>query len=481
MGDSRRFPPADVPADAPDPPTPTVPDTAQAHDVRAAVAAALARALPHGGRIAIGFSGGRDSAVLLDAALAVRADARCDVVALHVHHGLSAHADDWSRFCRDTCATLGVPFAMRRVCVEGGARVSIEAAARKARHAALAELAQELDASAVLLGHHADDQAETLLLQLFRGAGPRGLAAMPAAKFDRGLWWLRPLLGIPRARIDGYAGLRDVRYVDDDSNDDSRYRRNALRHRVVPLLRAVAPGYPRTLLRAAELQADAATLLDDLARIDARDACDGTTLDCAALRKLDRRRAQNLLRWFLREQGLPAPSRARLAEMLRQLAEAGRDAQVALSHAGAWLGVHRGRVTLHRSPGAAFVREWTGAATIDLPHGVLVLRPQQGAGIAARHLAGPGVTIRSGVAGERLQLAGRSTRRQVADLLRDAGIPHWDRLALPRVYCGPALAAVAPLGVDVAFAAAHDEPAFALDWHPATDRDEAPAPVRTDA
>jgi tRNA(Ile)-lysidine synthase len=450
-------------------------DSAEVSSVRAAVARALASTVPRGGRVAVALSGGRDSVVLLDAAAALAEAASVEVVAFHVEHGLSANAGAWARFCGAFCAARAVPCHVERVSVARGPRISVEAAAREARYAALAALAAAHGASAVLLAHHADDQAETLLLQLLRGAGPRGLAAMPAARYDGRIHWLRPFLDLPRARIEGYARERSLAFVDDESNADPRYRRNALRRGVVPALRAIAPGYPAAVARAASLQGEAAALLDDLAAVDARSGYDGVALDRATLAALDARRGRNLLRWFLRQQGLPAPSQARLAAMLRQLAHADADARVSVGHASAVVGVHRGRILVHRAECEPFARKWDGAESVALPHGTLTLVPGLGRGIAARHLRTFGVTIRSGVAGERLVLAGRAARRPVADLLREAGIPHWERRGLPRIYCGGTLAAVAPLGVDVAFAAAPGEPAREIVWRPGRIDNHGPA------
>jgi tRNA(Ile)-lysidine synthase len=422
--------------------------------------------MPEGGSAAVALSGGRDSVVLLDAAAAIASVVRVRVHAIHVHHGLSLNADRWSSFCADFCAARGVPLSMRRVTVERRPRVSLEAAARDARYAALADAARESGLSAVLLAHHADDQAETLLLQLLRGAGPRGLCAMPASRLDRGLAWLRPLLGLPRADIDACAALQGLAFIEDESNASPAHRRNALRLSVVPALRALAPGYPLTLLRAAELQAEAVQLADDLAAIDAQSASDGRTLGRAALAALPPHRARNLLRAFLRSRGLPAPSAARLDDMLRQLAHAASDARTAIACSGVELGVHRGRISVHPPAPATYVRAWTGAPVVELPHGTLVLVPARGEGIAARHLTSCAVTIRSGTPGERLLRPGRVAHRAVADLLREAGIAQWDRRALPRIYCGAALAAVAGVGVDAAFAAASGEPARVLEWRP---------------
>lgn len=435
--------------------------------LRTCVVMALRRAGLDGARIAVALSGGRDSGALLDAAAGLRGELRVALVAFHVHHGLSAHADAWAELCRANCAALGVPLDIRRLDIARKSRAGIEAAAREARYEALAELARAHAIDAVLLAHHADDQAETVLLQLLRGSGPRGLAAMPASTADCGVRWLRPLLDLPREAIDAYVEARALRYVDDDSNADPRHRRNALRATVVPALRTIAPGYPRTLVRAARLQADAAHLLDNLAAIDARDVWDGHSLERSALRALEPRRAANLLRWFLRGHGLPAPSSARLAEMLRQLECARDDAKVTLAHAGVALGVHRGRIVVHCAPPASWAQAWTGAGTVVLPHGTLRFAPATGAGIAARCLDASRVMIRAGVPGERLRLD-RRARRPVAELLREAGVPPWERIGVPRVYCDDALAAVAGIGVDASFGAARGELSRLLEWQPAT-------------
>jgi len=433
--------------------------------VQRAVAALLSQALPNGGRVAVAVSGGRDSIALLDAAAHVARNAGVDLVAFHVHHGLSTNAEGWAQFCAKACADRGIPFARRDVTVVRRPRASVEATARDARYAALADLAREHRVDAVMLAHHADDQAETVLLQLLRGAGPRGLAAMPTIASDRGVVWLRPFLDIARATLDAYVGAHALAYVDDESNADPRFRRNALRESVVPALRAIAPGYPATLVRAARLQAENAALADALAALDARSACDGASLARSALRDLDLSRARNVLRWFLREQKLPAPSASRLAEMLSQLTDSADDARVELAHDGAVLGVHRGRIVVHRPVASPYLHEWSGTQEVALPHGTLAFAPATGIGIATRHLAAARVTIRAGRPGERLRIAGRS-RRAVTDLLREAGIPAWDRVAMPRIYCGESLAAVACAGVDAAFGAAPGEPAFTLDWRP---------------
>jgi tRNA(Ile)-lysidine synthase len=211
----------------------------------------------------------------------------------------------------------------------------------------------------IALAHHADDQAETMLLQLMRGAGPPGLAGMPLHRSPAaGPPLLRPLLAVSRGAIDAYAQARGLAFVDDESNANTGVKRNFIRHEIAPRLARAFPGYPATLVRAAAHQADAARLADDLARLDAAnaiaaDVVRGMLLDRGLLIGLFRRapyRARNLLRWFIVEHGLRAPSAARLAAMLDQLVHAAPDSRVRLPHDGAEIGFHRRRIVVHPPP-----------------------------------------------------------------------------------------------------------------------------------
>jgi tRNA(Ile)-lysidine synthase len=431
-----------------------------------AVRQSLAAHLPAGAAIAVALSGGRDSVVLLDVLAAVAPARGHAITAVHVHHGLSANADAWAQACVERCTALRVACAVRRVAVAPQPRASLEALARHARYGALADAARAVGAVAVALAHHRNDQAETLLLQLLRGAGPHGLAAMPAWRQDAaGIAWWRPLLEVPRARIDDYVREHRLHWVDDESNADSRHARNAVRHTVMPALVAIAPQADATLARVAAHQAEAARLMDELAEQDGKGACDDATLLREALDRLAPHRARNLLRWFLRRQGLPAPSTVRLAAMLDQLRGARGDAVIRLAHAGVEIGVHQGRIALHRAPPAHFDVRWRGEAVLTLPHGTVTFGRAEGAGIDLAQVAGD-VHVRSRIGGERFQVAADRPRRALKAVLRDAGIPPWDRRGLPLVYCGDALAAVAGLGVDAALCAAPGRPGLTVAWHP---------------
>jgi tRNA(Ile)-lysidine synthase len=432
---------------------------------RRSVATADAR-LP---RLAIGLSGGLDSMLLLDLGAGLALELGIELSALHVHHGLSPHADAWAAFCAAECAARGVPFALARVAVARGGGTSVEAEARAARHRAFAGLAVD----AVALAHHADDQAETLLLQLLRGAGPPGLAAMPALRTPAGGPALvRPFLALPRSLLSAAAVERGLAWVEDESNADLRLRRNYLRAEVAPRLAAAFPGYPQTLSRAAAHQADAARLADELGALDAAegagcDPVDGPTLSRACLVRaaaVGGHRARNLLRWFLHRHALPAPSTARLDAMLQQLTGAAPDARVRLAHGGVEVGVHRGQVMVHAPAVEWDERRWTGEAAIDLPHGRLAFTVVQGGGIAVDRADSVGLDIRRRTGGERLRPGPGRARQLLTHLFQQHGIPAWRRDAWPLVFRNGALVAVPGIGVDPAGASAEGQPGIVVRW-----------------
>ncbi len=424
-------------------------------------------------RVAVALSGGRDSMVLLDVLARLAPELQLVPSAIHVHHGLSLHADAWAAFCDAECAQRGIALTVHRVDVPRVPRASLEATARTARYAALVCA----DVDAVMLGHHADDQAETLLLQLLRGAGPQGLASMPALRAGHGPAFLRPLLELPRAVIEEHARRYDVRWIDDESNANTGLRRNFLRHEIAPRLRAAFPGYPATLVRAAAHAAEASRLLDVLAAQDAgvsgivasTEDTAALTLERAAfvaLAERDPARARNLLRWFLRRHALPLPSTARLAAMQNQIVRATPDARVRLVHAGAEIGIHRGRIVVHAPPAVPYAVRWNGEHSLTLPHGTLAFGTASGVGLAADAIDGAPIVVRPREGGERIRLASNRPRHSLKHLLQEAGIPAWQRVGWPVVWCGDALAAVPGIGVAFEFQAQAGARGYELTWRP---------------
>jgi len=275
-----------------------------------------------GQRLLVALSGGRDSVALLHVLRTLRAEFGYELRALHVHHGISPRADVWGAFCQNFCELTGVPLTVESVDVPRGAPEGLEAAARARRYEALTQL----DTDWVAFAHHRGDQAETLLFNLLRGTGLGGAAAMPEVRpLATGRRLIRPLLGVNRVEIDRYLQRYRLDWIDDESNADTGYARNFLRHRIVPLLQSRFPAAEKKLASAAAHFAEARDLLDELALIDLGGEPPYFPLPLSCLNALSEARARNLLRFLLAKHGVQIPSAQRLVELLRQLREAKPD------------------------------------------------------------------------------------------------------------------------------------------------------------
>jgi tRNA(Ile)-lysidine synthase len=378
-------------------------------------------------RVTVGLSGGVDSVVLLHLLKAREAEGGFSLRALHVHHGLSPNADKWERLCRALCRRWQVPLKVRRVKVRRDGE-GLEAAARAARHAAF----READCDVMMLAHQLDDQAETVLLNLLRGAGPRGASGMAARGSLGKTPLLRPLLGVTREAIVAYARAHRLRWVEDESNRDQALTRNFIRRRIGPLLAARFPRWREALARAARH---------------------------FARRELD---ARGLLREFLAGRGLRAPSERRLVEMLKQLTGGG--ARTELEHDGSRLRVYRGQVFVSAArPAARFVPiAWQGERRVRVAAlgGELRFARARGRGFVLPEDATLEVRLRAG--GERLQPDARRPRRTLKNLFQEAGVPPWQRERMPLLFCGADLVWAPGLGVDARYQA----PAGELGWLP---------------
>ncbi|CAJ0812944.1 tRNA(Ile)-lysidine synthase [Ralstonia flaminis] len=424
--------------------------------------------------VAIALSGGRDSAALLHACAAWRdAGVRVRLVALHIHHGLQADADAWESACARMAQAARVEFHARRVNVATDAGRGVEAAAREARYAALADLCVQTGATILLTAHHQDDQAETVLLQLMRGAGLDGLSAMPMTRAG-GLTLLRPWLDAQRADIEQYAQANALEWIDDPSNEDARYARNALR----PLLTGMAghfPAYREALARSAAHLADAAALIDEIAQADLAQIASAGELDVALLAALSEPRQRAVLRAWLAQAGMRALSTGRLEDLRTQLIDARSDGALCIA-------LPAGRVRRYR--GAAWIEPAVGGAStpvfvaIDAGlfdptrqadqrvnvaewGGALVFSPVATDGIAVQTLQAPlSLVHRRG--GERIVLRPGGPSRALKQAYQEAGIPAWERQRLPLLYAGDALVFAAGLGVDRAVAASG--PGWQIAW-----------------
>ncbi len=449
-------------------------------------ARSLQQVFQPGARVCVGLSGGLDSVVLLHLLVGLRDSLNIHLSAVHVHHGLSRYADDWRDFCVALCQRWDIPCLVQPVMVLRDSGEGVEAAARIARY----QIFTNIETDYLVLAHHRDDQAETVLLQLLRGAGVKGLAGMPALRslVAGRSFLLRPLLDVERAVLLAWATEHRLQWVEDDSNTDVHYARNFLRHRVLPLIDAHDPAWRTTLARSARHLADAAILLDELAAQDGKGAWQENRLQCERLAELSPARARNLLRYFLAQQQLTMPSEAQLAQIVQQLLHARRDAAV---------DVRLGQANIRRFAGQAWVvrrtnppavaarnareplpltfdRAANGDATqkrvqeFVLPalSGVMRACVTSGQGVAETRLQHATIRLRQG--GERFKPDDKRPARSLKYLWQEAGIPPWQRERWPLIYCGGELVCIPGIGVASDWQAQDGEPGWMMEWLPAS-------------
>lgn len=381
---------------------------------------------PAASGILVGFSGGLDSTVLLQAC-ATSPLRQLGLRALHVHHGLHADADAWAAHCQRACEALGVPLQVVRVEVARERGGGLEAAARTARHAAFA--AELHDGEILALAHHRDDQAETFLLRALRASGPDGLAAMrPWRRHGRGWLW-RPLLDLPRSKLLAHAQRQGLRWIEDPANADPAPDRNFLRHQVLPLLQQRWPQAGAAFARSAALSAAAADLLEaeDARALAAAATDDPHALAVAALLSLPAARRARVLRRWIEARGLPPLPASGIDRIEADLLRAAPDAEAAFAWSTAC--VRRWRDLLHadrRQPPlpAGWHCRWDGRTPLALPDGG-TLQLEGGRGFD------PPLTVHARRGGERIVLPGRHHHHALKHVLQEARVPPWLRERLP--------------------------------------------------
>lgn len=418
-------------------------------------------------RVAVAASGGRDSTALLHATVRASTALGVEVFALHVHHGLQAAADDWLTLVRGQARRWGAGFDAMRLEGRPAAGESVEAWARRERYRALGEMAREARCTLVLLAHHRRDQAETWLLQALRGGGPRGLAAMPRLSVRQGLTWARPWLDEPREAIEAYVKRHRLRHVDDGSNADPRFARNALRLKLWPALVATFPDAETTLAAAARQAQGAAKLADEVATIDLPPLLRDGALDVAAWTRLPAARRGNALRaWLAQTLDAPVPS-----SLLRRLAD-----ELPSSRSARWptpggeLRLYRGWLGASSAEAEALPTQASQVIDLDQPltlelpgwGGRLVVAPSQQGGAAPALLRQLTATARQG--GERFRLTPNGSARSLKKQFQARAVPAWDRDG-PLLFTADGRLLFAPgLGIDAALQAAPGQPQLGIRW-----------------
>ncbi len=434
---------------------------------------AVLRGLPAAHCYWIGYSGGLDSSVLLHALAQQKLVLGAELRAIHVNHHIHPQSDDWQAHCETICADLNVPLECRSVEVKPAKGESLEAVAREQRYEVYAKLIREGDM--LLLAHHQDDQMETFLLQALRGAGLRGLAAMPVIiDFGRGKL-ARPLLGFTRAELRDWAQDQKLAWLEDPSNADMRFDRNYLRQHVLPQIRERWPSATQTVSRSARHCAEPLALLRTLAEEDLKRCSDsaGGALSIPALQALNDMRTKNVLRHWLEELALPLPPAHKLEQILHEVLLARTDRNPCVTWQGVELRRYRGRLyglpPLPEPSTGEFQLRLGESLELAPGLGRLGLLPVPGEGLRATASPAAGLRVRFRAGGEVCQPAGRSHRRPLKKWLQEFEVLPWMRERLPLLYIGDQLAAVADLFVCAPFAAGASEPGLRVEWqsHPA--------------
>jgi tRNA(Ile)-lysidine synthase len=406
----------------------------------------LKAALPAAKRIGLALSGGLDSVVLLDTvckSVKVNSNDSTEVWVFHIHHGLQKPADQWLEFCEKLAKKYQVHFDFRLLHFANLSQGNIEARARAERYSALTDLCIEHGIENLLLAHHQNDQAETVLLQLLRGSGVAGLSGMPlhrtnANQSDSITLW-RPLLNQSRAELEAYAKEHKLKWVEDPSNQNTRYRRNAIRKDIIPRLEKIQPGAIANLARSATVLAQSQVLLDRLAKQDGKNIFQGNQAKLApllVLAKTDQPAANNVMRYWLKLNDLVMPSQERLESWWKDLKAVKPDSNLEWQHDEASIYLWRSvlHITHCKAGRWVFQNVPTRSKLLGLPADWVNAAHEQGL-IEER--------LRQGA--EKIQIKANTPRKTLKNLFQESDTPPWERQA-PLLYINDQLVAIAGVG-----------------------------------
>jgi len=398
----------------------------------------------------LAYSGGVDSQVLLHLLHLLQLKSSLNITAVYIDHGLQVQSSDWAEHCEQQCQQFNIPFQLIKVNAQALKGEGPEAAARSARYSALKTLIKA--DSCLLTAQHMDDQAETVLLQLLRGGGAAGLSGMPEiAAFGEG-WHARPLLNISQSDILSYAQICNLSWVEDPSNQQVDYDRNYLRHNVIPAVQQRWPSLNKTLAIFARQQAENTRLLELLAEKDieaSRIKKNGLKLN--VLNQLEDARIRNALRYWLKCNDIPAPSRAVLAQILQQSKSSSHDSAALISWAGYEVRRFRSQLFCLKqlSHDASQVYNWNMNDVLDLPtiEKNIQFRKIQTDDKEIKFVLDENklthkITLGFRQGGEKIKPAGRNGTHDLKSLFQEAAVPSWERNRIPLLYSGDELVAV---------------------------------------
>ncbi len=399
----------------------------------------------------VAFSGGMDSHVLLHLlSILKQQHTELSVRAVHIHHGLQSVADNWPKHCQSVCKDLHIPFKTLFLDLNIESGESLEAVARQGRYQALQDVLQKDEV--LLTAHHQRDQAETLLLQLFRGAGVQGLAAMPVMIHAEKVFHIRPLLDESYQSLQAYARENKLNFIEDPSNKDNSFDRNFLRNQILPQLREHWQGLDKALSRSAKIQSETKLLLDQMAeqlRLDCTKDSDTlntyNTLSIKCLLGLPKEKQRLLIRYWIAEKGFLAPSQKKLRNILIDVLLAKEDAQPLVT----WQGVEVRRfnhqlfcdspLTVHDNTQCL---SWDGMRPLTIDSLGITIKPSALGGLQQK---GRSFSIRFRQGGETLVLVKNNQTKSLKKYLNEIAIPPWLRDRIPLIYCGDRLIKVLDL------------------------------------
>jgi tRNA(Ile)-lysidine synthase len=402
----------------------------------------------------VALSGGVDSVVLLHLLHQLQKTQTFTLKASHVHHGLSKNADKWVTFCEKLCRKLSIPLDVNYVKLPQKKSLGIEGEARRLRYEKLLQSKSDM----VVLAHHEDDQAETFLLQLIRGAGVKGLSSMAHFDGTRRLW--RPLLNTSKIDIESYAKKHKLKWIEDESNQNIDFDRNFIRSKFLPILKNRFNHIIKVISRSSSHLAEAQHLLDDLAQIDLKSYLKSYNykhkLNVKTLDKLSNARAKNALRFWLEMNNQLMPSRDLLDELLRQVLTAKKDAELKIQLSKEFE-IRRYQDEIYIVPKnhknlKNYEIIWAGESEIILPNGQkLTFKKGKGRGIHLKFLRDQKLKIRNRQGGEFFKPHSKRPTKKIKQLLQESDLPPWERENLPLIFVGDDLAFVPNFGIDMKF------------------------------
>ena len=414
--------------------------------------------------ILLGLSGGLDSSVLLFLLAKMQAKFSFNLKAIHVHHGLNSSADDWLKFCRKKCKSLNIDFYNEKLKINRDSALGLEGEARKLRYEAIVKRQNGI----VVLGHHQNDQAETLLLQLLRGSGLKGLSAMSEFDLKRNFW--RPMLNIKRHTLEVYAKKYGIKYIEDESNQDEQFDRNFIRQKVLPLIQSRYPASIETISRSASNIAEGYNLNNLIAIDDSKNhmSADGKYLSIDGLKKLPKLRAINLIRWWLSLCNLLMPSKKNMDELYRQLKFIKKDSALNLKISkDKSVRAYHDKLFIVNSEikPSTYNLKWSGEDELHLPNNTKLqfIRKNSG-GLSLSKLGVKSLKIKSRSGGEKLKPFPDQPSRSLKYLFQNADIPLWERNQIPLVFAKKQLVAIPNLGIHHEYLSSEGEIGYQINW-----------------